>query len=124
MAIWIIEATKLKFEARCDLQGQIEVTMASEATNMAVEANMHMDLRVIEIADYKSDTKFYLRLLRLFGGHHGLRSYQIADMQTYVGAINVSDFKYEVKLNLDIITVARESIGPLPSSFASSQPRS
>ena len=61
MATWIIEATKLKFEARCDLQGQIEVTMASETTNMAVEANMRMDLRVIQVADYKSDTKFYLR---------------------------------------------------------------
>ena len=44
------------------------------------------------------------------------------NVQTDVRAINVSDFKYEVKLNLDIITVARESIGPLPSSFASSQP--
>ena len=34
--------------------------MASEATNMAVEANVLMDLRVIQVADYKSDTKFYL----------------------------------------------------------------
>ena len=61
MATWIINVTELKFEAWCDLQGQLEVTMASEATNMAVRANMQMDFRVIEVADHNSDTKFDLR---------------------------------------------------------------
>ena len=61
MATWIIKVTELKFEAWCDLQGQLEVTMASEATNMAVRANMQMAFRVIEVADYKYDTKFDLR---------------------------------------------------------------
>ena len=56
MATWVIEVTELKFEAWCDLQGQLEVTMASEATNMAVRADMHIYFRVIEVADYKSDT--------------------------------------------------------------------
>ena len=37
------------------------------------------------------------------------------NVQTDVRAINVSDFKYEVKLNHDVITIARESIGPLPT---------
>ena len=38
-------------------QGQLEVAMASEATNMAVRANMHMDSRVIGVLDFKFDTK-------------------------------------------------------------------
>ena len=29
---------------------------------MAVRANMHMDVRVIELADYKSDIKFNLKV--------------------------------------------------------------
>ena len=56
MATWVIEVTELKFEAWCDLQGQLEVTMASEATNMAVRADMHIYFRVIEVADNKYDT--------------------------------------------------------------------
>ena len=43
---------------RFDLWGRLEVTMASEATNMVVRANMHMDFRVIKVSDYKSDIKF------------------------------------------------------------------
>ena len=57
----VFEPTELKFDVRCDLQGHFEVAMASEATNMAVRANMQMDFRVIEVADYKSETKFDLR---------------------------------------------------------------
>ena len=51
-------ATELKSEVICDLQGHLEVTLASEATNMVVRDNMHMGFRVIELADYKSDVKF------------------------------------------------------------------
>ena len=36
--------------------------MASEAINMAIIANMHTDFRVIEVADYKCDIKFYLKI--------------------------------------------------------------
>ena len=118
MATWIIEATKLEFEARCDLQGQIEVTIASKTTNMAVEANMHMDLRVIQVADYKSDTKVALRCYwGCLDGTIASEAIKLADrgnMQTNVGAIKVSDSKYEVKLNHDIITTACKSIGPCP----------
>ena len=32
--------------------------MASEATKMAVRGNMHMETRVIEVADFKSKVKF------------------------------------------------------------------
>ena len=32
--------------------------MASEATKMAVRCNMHMDARVIEVANFKSEVKF------------------------------------------------------------------
>ena len=50
--------------------------MASKATKMAVTGNMHIDARVIEVACIKSEVTFDLRLLRLFGGHHGLRGHQ------------------------------------------------
>ena len=49
----VFEPTELKFDVRCDLQGHFEVAMASEATNMAVRAIMHMDFRVIGVLDYK-----------------------------------------------------------------------
>ena len=32
--------------------------MASEATKMAVRGNMHIDTRVIEDSDFKSEVKF------------------------------------------------------------------
>ena len=35
-----------------------EAAMASEATQMAVRGNMHMDTRVIEVADFKSEAKY------------------------------------------------------------------
>ena len=37
-----------------------EADMALEATNMAFSSNMHMDIRVIEVAGFKSEVKFYL----------------------------------------------------------------
>ena len=41
----------MNFEVRCDLQGRLEAAMASEA----FEVIMHMDTRVIKIADVKSE---------------------------------------------------------------------
>ena len=32
--------------------------MASEATKMAVRSNIHMETRINEVADFKSDAKF------------------------------------------------------------------
>ena len=55
---WVIEAAEFKFDIISDLQGHLEVTMASEATNMFFWANMHMGFRVIELSDNKSDIKF------------------------------------------------------------------
>ena len=49
----VFEPTELKFDFGCDLQGHFEVAMASEATNMAVRANMRLDFRVIGVLDYK-----------------------------------------------------------------------
>ena len=43
----------MNFEVRSDLRGCLEAAMASEAT-MAVRGNMHMDARVIKVADFKS----------------------------------------------------------------------
>ena len=49
----VIEATELKSEVRFGLQGHLEATMASEA----VRGNMHIDARVIEVADFKSEVR-------------------------------------------------------------------
>ena len=58
MATWVIEVTEFDYEARCDLRGCLEAAMASEATKMAVRGNMHINTRVIEVADFKSEVKF------------------------------------------------------------------
>ena len=55
MVTQVIEVTEINSEVRCDLQGHLEVTMASEATKMAVGCNMGMDARVIEVDDVKSE---------------------------------------------------------------------
>ena len=47
------EVIELNFEVRCDLQGCLEAAMVSEA----VGGNMHMDTRVINVADFKSEVK-------------------------------------------------------------------
>ena len=39
-----------------DLRGHLEAAMTLEAT-MAVRGNMHMDTRVIKVADFKSEVK-------------------------------------------------------------------
>ena len=49
MVAWVIEVTEFKFEVSCDLRGHLEAAMASEA----VGGNMHMDTRVIKVADVK-----------------------------------------------------------------------
>ena len=41
----------MNFEVRNDLRGHLEVAMASEA----IGGNMHMDTRVIKVADVKSE---------------------------------------------------------------------
>ena len=51
MGTYVIEVTELNFEVRCDLRGHLEAAMASEA----VGGNMHMDTRVIKVADVKSE---------------------------------------------------------------------
>ena len=51
MVTCVIEVTELNFEVRCDLRGRLEAAMASEV----VGGNMHMDTRVIKIADVNSE---------------------------------------------------------------------
>ena len=51
MVTYVIEVTELNFEVRCDLRGRFEAAMASEA----IGGNMHMDTRVIKVADVKSE---------------------------------------------------------------------
>ena len=45
--------TEFKFEVRCDLWGHLEAGRASEATKVPVRGNMHIDTRVIKVADFK-----------------------------------------------------------------------
>ena len=60
--------------------------MASEA----VGSNMHMDTRVIKVADFKSEVKLFLRS---FGGRHGLGGHWRQYTHGYTRLINAADFK-------------------------------
>ena len=57
---WVFEATEFKFEVISDLQGHVEVTMASEATKMATPGNMQIDSSITEVSCIKSEVKFDL----------------------------------------------------------------
>ena len=57
MEPYVIDVTELDFEVRSDLRGCLQAAMASEATQMAVRGNMHMDTRIIKISDFKSEVK-------------------------------------------------------------------
>ena len=60
MGTQVIEVTEFKYEARCDLRGHLEAATASEATQMSLRGNMHMDPRVIKVAGFKSEVKLDL----------------------------------------------------------------
>ena len=53
----VIEATEFKFDVRSDLRGCLEVTMASEATKMAIRSRMHMEPRVIRATEYNFEIR-------------------------------------------------------------------
>ena len=57
MGTKVIEVTELNFEVSFDLRGHLEAAMASEATKINVRGNMHIDTRVIKIADFKYEVK-------------------------------------------------------------------
>ena len=48
-----MEVTEFNFKAVCDLWGCLEAAVASEATKIPVRGNMHIDTRVIKVADFK-----------------------------------------------------------------------
>ena len=52
--------TEFKSEARSDLRGRLEATMASEAIKISVKGNNHMDTRVIKVAGFKYEVKLDL----------------------------------------------------------------
>ena len=58
MVTQVIKVTEFNSVVIFDLRGHLEAAMASEATKMAVRCNTHMDARVIEVADFKSEVKF------------------------------------------------------------------
>ena len=55
-----MEVTEFNSGAICDLRGHLKAAMALEATKMGVIGIMHMDTRVVEVADFKSEVKFGL----------------------------------------------------------------
>ena len=54
----LLEVMEPNSEARCDLRGCLEAAMASEVHNVAVRCNMHIDTRIIKVADFKSEVEF------------------------------------------------------------------
>ena len=64
---------------------------------MAVRGNMHMDIRVIKVADFKFEV---IWPPRLFGGRHALRGHQKmavrGNMHIDTRVIKAADFKFEV----------------------------
>ena len=58
MGSYVIEVTEFNFEVSLDLQGHLEVVMASEATKMVIRGNMHMDTRVIKVPNFNSEVRF------------------------------------------------------------------
>ena len=60
MGTYVIEATELISEVRSDLRGHLEAKMTSEGMTLAVTGNMHMDMRVIEFTEFKSEVQFDL----------------------------------------------------------------
>ena len=75
--------------------------MASEATKMAIRGNMHMDTRVIEVADFKSEVKFdlwgYWGHLEAAMASGDVKMAVLGNIHMYIRVIEVSDFKYDVK---------------------------
>ena len=49
MAIWVTEVTEFDSGVICNLRGCLELTMASEATKIAVKGNMHTYIRVCDV---------------------------------------------------------------------------
>ena len=101
-------------EFRSDLLGHLEAAMASKATKMAVRVNMHMDPMAFQVVDFKSEVKFDIQgywdcLKATMAISYPVRSKLDNRM------IEAAYFKCEVKLSDNIIKIARESKGPLPS---------
>ena len=53
-----MEVTEFNFEVSFHLQSHLEAAMASEATQIPVRGNVHMDTNVIEVPDFNSEVKF------------------------------------------------------------------
>ena len=98
--------------------------MASEATKMAVWGNMHNDIRVIEVADFKLEVKFdhwgYWGYLEAKMASGNVKMAVLGNIHMNIRVIEVSDFKSDVKywlMSSLTCIVARSSKGPLPSGY-------
>ena len=54
LVTYVSEVTDFKSEVRFDLQCCLEAVVASEVTIRATINNMHTDIKVIEVTDFKS----------------------------------------------------------------------
>ena len=69
MGTRVIEVTEFNSEVSFDLRGHSEATTASEIVKVAFRSNMHMDSRVFEVVDFKSEAIFITLLLATLQGH-------------------------------------------------------
>ena len=61
MGTWSIVAEEFISDLRCDLRGHLEPTRALEvleAMKVVFRSNMHMDSKVVEVTDFKSEANF------------------------------------------------------------------
>ena len=73
--------------------------MASEATEMAVRGNMHMDTRVVEVTEFNSEVRCDLRgCLQAVKASEVIKMAVRGNMHMDTRVIKVAGFKSEVKL--------------------------
>ena len=99
-----IEVTEFKSKVRFDLWGHLEVGMVSEATEMIVRGNIHIDTKVVKVVDYKSWVKLNL------WGHGGCLEAALASeaiklavkgkMHMNPWVFKAADLKSEVKFDI------------------------
>ena len=68
---------------------------------MAIRGNMHMDTRVIEVTDFKSEVKYdlwgYWGHLEATMASETVKTAVLGNIHIYMKVIEVSDFKSDVK---------------------------
>ena len=75
--------------------------MASEATNMAVRGNMHMDIKVVEVTEFNSEVRCDLRgHLEATVASEATEMAVRSNMHMDTRVVEVTDFNFEVRCDL------------------------